>query len=51
MNSGPWVARTNLKKMEPITRRKGLKLKPLNLEGEQVVVLLRKKGLEIETKG
>ena len=50
MNSGPWVARTSLKKMEPITHER-VKLKPLNLEGEQVVVLLKKKGLEIETKG
>ncbi len=50
LNSGPWVARTSLKKMEPITQER-VKLKPLNLEGEQVVVLLRKKGLEIETKG
>ena len=50
MNSGPWVARTSLRKMEPITQER-VKLKPLNLEGEQVVVLLRKKGLEIETKG
>lgn len=50
MNSGPWVARTSLRKMEPITHER-VKLKPLNLEGEQVVVLLKKKGLEIEMKG
>lgn len=50
MNSGPWVARTSLRKMEPITQER-VKLKPLNLEGEQVIVLLKKKGLEIETKG
>ena len=50
MNSGPWVARTSLRKMEPITQER-VKLKPLNFEGEQVVVLLRKKSLEIETKG
>ena len=50
MNSGPWVARTSLRKMEPITQER-VKLKPLNFEGEQVAVLLRKKSLEIETKG
>lgn len=50
INSGPWVARTGLRKMEPITQER-VKLKPLNLEGEQVVVLVRKKGLKIETKG
>ena len=50
MSSGPWIARTSLKKMEPITQER-VKLKPLNLEGEQVMVLLKKKGLEIEMKG
>jgi flagella basal body P-ring formation protein FlgA len=47
---GPWVARTNLKKMEPLTEER-VKLKPLNYEGDQVVVLLRKNRLEIQTKG
>lgn len=50
MESGPWVARTNLKKMEPITRER-VKLKPLNHEGDQVIVLLKKNSLEIQTKG
>ena len=50
MDSGPWVARTNLRKMEPITQER-VKLKPLNHEGDQVVVLLKKKGLEIQMKG
>ena len=47
---GPWVARTNLKKMEPLTKER-VKLKPLNYEGDQVAVLLKKNRLEIQTKG
>jgi flagella basal body P-ring formation protein FlgA len=47
---GPWIARTNLKKMEPLTEER-VKLKPLNYEGDQVAVLLKTNSLEIQTKG
>ena len=50
LDSGPWVARTNLKKREPLTMER-VKLKPLNYEGDQVAVSLKKKGLEIQTQG
>jgi len=48
--SGPWIARTNLRKMEPLTKER-VKLKPINSEGDKVTVILRKKGIEIVTKG
>ena len=48
--SGPWIARTNIRKMEPLTKER-VKLKPMNAEGDRVTVVLRKKGIEIITKG
>ena len=47
---GPWIARTNIRKMEPLTKER-VKLKPMNAEGDRVTVVLRKKGIEIITKG
>ena len=46
----PWIARTNIRKMEPLTKER-VKLKPMNSEGDHVTVVLRKKGIEIVTKG
>ena len=50
LDSGPWIARTNIKKMEPLTQER-VKLKPLNYEGDHVAISLQTKGLEIQTQG
>ena len=47
---GPWIARTKLRKMEPLTHEK-VKLKPLNLDGDQVDIVFKNKSLEIRMKG
>ena len=47
---GPWIARTNIRKMEPLTKER-VKLKPMNSAGDHVTVVVRKKGIEIVTKG
>ena len=47
---GPWIARTVLKKKEPLTYEK-VKLKPLNNDGDLVDILFKTDRLEIRMSG